>query len=94
MRHYKSLTGIPHCVLVSRIGSMVRLAVKRGIIKRADHCSDCGSTQKVQAHHHNGYDPENPFDLIWLCDDCHRKEHVRMRSSKPTGQKYEIVSFK
>jgi hypothetical protein len=58
----------------NRIGERVRLAVRAGrLIKTA---CPCGSAE-VQAHHHNGYEPEHELDVIWLCIPCHRKAHDR-----------------
>lgn len=46
--------------------------IKKGFIEIATHCELCGKEGKLQSHHYN-YD--NPFNLIWLCNDCHLAKH-------------------
>lgn len=47
-------------------------AVRDGKLVRQP-CRLCGSTTKVQAHHH---DYSKPLDVEWLCFRCHREhEH-------------------
>jgi hypothetical protein len=52
-------------------------AIKYGKIKRQDSCSECGSTQKIEAHHD---DYSKPLDVRWLCEFCHKDWH---RNNKP-----------
>lgn len=50
-------------------------AVKSGRIKKPTECSQCGKhdvSRKIQAHHH---DYAKPLEVIWLCSECHAKEH-------------------
>jgi len=56
---------------VSRVG----VAVRTGRLVRQP-CADCGA-EKVQAHHHNGYDPEHELDVVWLCRPHHMARHGR-----------------
>jgi hypothetical protein len=49
-------------------------AVYNGTIVRGP-CERCGSTEKVEFHHPNGYDRENRLNVIQLCASCHRAEH-------------------
>lgn len=51
-------------------------AVERGTIKKPDQCHQCGSSERIQAHHH---DYSKPHDVIWLCAECHRLMHVAIR---------------
>lgn len=51
----------------------LNLAVKRGEITRPDKCSSCGKTKRVTAHHP---DYSKPFDVIWLCYECHGELHI------------------
>lgn len=47
-------------------------AIKRGQIKKPKNCSECGSTRLIQGHHH---DYSKPYDVKWLCQACHGKQH-------------------
>jgi hypothetical protein len=38
-------------------------------------CEQCGGIES-KAHHP---DYSKPLDVVWLCDDCHRREHSRLR---------------
>lgn len=53
--------------------SALNEAVRSGKINRPRTCSTpgCGNSN-VTAHHHNGYDREHWFDVIWLCLICHK----------------------
>ena len=51
------------------------VAVRKGqILKRP--CERCGA-KKVHGHHP---DYSRPLDVVWLCPDCHRKEHEAMKN--------------
>jgi hypothetical protein len=50
---------------------MVTLAVKSGWLVKGP-CRDCGTTDKVEAHHP---DYDRPLDVIWLCPTHHLAEH-------------------
>ena len=50
----------------------VRTAVINGRIIKPSACSDCGSTQRIQAHHD---DYRKPLDVRWLCQPCHMYLH-------------------
>jgi hypothetical protein len=46
--------------------------LKKGEIFKPDKCIKCGSMCRLEAHHH---DYTKPLDVLWLCKDCHSKEH-------------------
>ncbi len=58
-------------------GSVVRRAIKRGMLKRPAQCQRCGAqprrnkagVSQIQAHHK---DYSKPLEVEWLCVDCHR----------------------
>lgn len=60
----------------------VQAAIKAGRLVRQP-CVDCGATEKVQAHHHNGYDREHELDVVWLCRPHHMQRHGK-RGSVPS----------
>lgn len=53
--------------------SVVAIAVRTGRLPRAGDllCRHCGK-QAEQYHHFKGYAPEHHFDIIPLCQPCHR----------------------
>jgi hypothetical protein len=67
-----------------RAVSKVAHAVKTGRLLRTD-CVDCGALG-LQAHHHNGYDPDHELDVVWLCRRCHLVRHGRM--PKPPWERH------
>jgi hypothetical protein len=56
---------------------MLHLAVKTGMIIRESKCTQCLIEGKVEGHHE---DYNKPLDVIWLCTQCHRALHQRMKS--------------
>lgn len=58
---------------VSAHGKLNR-AIKAGIISKPDHCSECGDAGRIVGHHR---DYAKPLDVLWLCEKCHKKNHVQ-----------------
>lgn len=52
----------------------VNQAIKRGKLIRGA-CVQCGTTEDVQAHHHNGYLKPHRLDVQWLCRRHHDNLH-------------------
>jgi len=52
-------------------------AVRDKKITRIHVCEICGSSN-TEAHHH---DYAKPLDVWWLCDSCHKRIHVLIRSA-------------
>lgn len=58
-------------------------AVQSGKIIPPEICEKCGKKPKqrkdgrraIHGHHHNGYDKDHIFDVIWLCPSCHKLCH-------------------
>lgn len=57
--------------------SALRQKIRDGKIKRGD-CLICGE-QNGQAHHE---DYSKPFDVMWLCEGCHREYHFNQNQKK------------
>jgi len=55
-----------------RARQKVTNAVASGALQKKDICQLCGSSEKIEAHHH---DYDKPLDVIWLCRICHRMTH-------------------
>lgn len=54
---------------------LVRRAIARGQLLRGA-CTDCATTVRVHAHHH---DYSKPLSVMWLCQPCHNKRHALER---------------
>lgn len=46
-------------------------AIRAGKITRQP-CENCGTTKRIHAHHE---DYSKPFEINWLCFDCHMSHH-------------------
>jgi hypothetical protein len=58
-----------------RANTAVNNAVRDGrLIKQP--CAFCGTSEPVEAHHH---DYAKPLDVTWLCKPCHRRFHALER---------------
>ncbi len=55
--------------------SKLRRWVKEGLITRPTCCSRCGIAGGVDGHHRDYVENSHPFDVVWLCRRCHKKEH-------------------
>lgn len=53
---------------------MVMFALKLGILKKPNECTECGSNIKIEGHHE---DYSKPLEVIWLCKSCHTKRHSK-----------------
>lgn len=73
-----------------RAYSLFAFARNKGFIEPLP-CRCCGTTVKVQAHHHWGY--YEPLDVVWLCIQHHHDAHVRMRAAKRVKPLPKIVTF-
>ena len=52
-------------------------AVRDGRLIKKTNCEHCGSDGKLQKHHWS-YEEEHWLDVIWLCTNCHGREHARL----------------
>lgn len=53
-----------------------RNAIRSGKLIRPDSCSSCGKRGKPEPHH---VDYDKPFDVEWLCGECHSVRHGESR---------------
>ena len=57
--------------------TLLNRAIEKGTIIKPDRCSKCGKTaQKINGHHE---DYDKPYEVIWLCDQCHNARHREIR---------------
>ena len=54
----------------------VSRAVMNGVLDRPKECENCGAEGKIHAHHP---DYTKPLEVLWLCDTCHKQEHIKLR---------------
>jgi hypothetical protein len=54
-------------------------SIRNGRLVKPSECSLCGSSQRIQAHHHKGYDRAHWQDVVWLCRACHIAEDIKAR---------------
>ena len=47
--------------------------VRIGAIVQPAACTQCGASEKLDAHHE---DYSKPLDVIWACRPCHKKLHL------------------
>ena len=57
----------------------VRYQLALGVIIKSDRCFICDDRQsKRLVMHHENY--ALPLDIVWLCDFCHKKRHMYLKS--------------
>jgi len=64
----------------------VAQALRKGTLIKPSNCSDCGRDEYevfIEGHHP---DYDKPLDVVWLCKECHLKEH-RIIGSKAGAKK-------
>lgn len=57
-------------------------AVISGRIIRPTNCSQCGKLRKITAHHD---DYSKPFEVRWLCLECHGKQTIIDNGNKQSS---------
>jgi len=59
-----------------RARNRLRMAVYRKTIVKPLNCQVCKKEEKrIEGHH---YDYNKPFDVIWMCEECHKIEHGKI----------------
>lgn len=51
---------------------LLNLAIITNKMIKPEKCSKCNNATRITGHHKN-YD--KPYEVIWLCYKCHKKEH-------------------
>jgi len=75
-RAYTVIESETGTLLRHRAWATVRAAIRDGMLTRPETCSKCGKPGKIHAHHK---DYGRPLAVRWLCLDCHRALHARIR---------------
>lgn len=72
--------------------TITKKAVRSGALQRPLMCDKCdkgnGPKQGIHAHHK---DYNKPFDIVWLCANCHGKEHQRLNWENGLGNSDRLV---
>ncbi len=50
----------------------VYIEIRAGRLIKPERCSECGESEKVDAHHE---DYSKPLEVSWLCRKCHSRLH-------------------
>ena len=56
-------------------------ALRDGKLFKPAKCEACGDQLELQGHHWS-YEEDNWLDVLWLCAECHGKEHKRLNAMK------------
>lgn len=64
--------------------TLANTAVRDGILIEPGQCTSCSEVRPLQKHHE---DYSKPYDVQWLCQQCHSRLHADKRRSK-----HELVS--
>lgn len=65
-------------------GYMMKRAIAFGWLVRPGACEACGVECRPEGHHHNY---AQPWNISWLCRQCHKNEHKRLRAAGVSGEK-------
>lgn len=61
----------------------LRMAVYRGTIQKPKNCEICNKQcERIEGHHH---DYSKPFEVVWLCQECHKIEHGKIVNDYNSG---------
>lgn len=63
--------------LARKCNSAVNVAIKAGELIRSMLCDLCELEDYTEAHH---TDYSDPFNVLWLCKDCHVTVHRALKS--------------
>jgi ribosomal protein S27AE len=73
---YTALQSEIGALIRRRAWAIVRAARKAGTLTPPETCSVCGRAGVIEAHHSNY---TAPLYVRWLCRDCHRELHAKIR---------------
>jgi len=65
-------------------GRLLRVAVRKGQVVKAERCEACGSREYLIGHHP---DYDKPLEVLWVCSGCHRKLHLKIDGGARTKSK-------
>lgn len=75
-----------------RAARLLTNAITSGELTPAAACEICGhepaeGENRLDGHHHNGYDEEHALDVQWLCRSCHSRIHTGQKWAQSTNAK-------
>ena len=65
-------------------GRLLRKALRKGQVIKAERCEACGSTEYMVAHHP---DYDKPLEVLWVCSSCHKKLHLSIAGEARKGSR-------
>lgn len=57
----------------------ISYAIARGLMTKPSTCTRCSLEGYIEGHHP---DYQKPLEVIWLCRECHNKEHGKHKRTK------------
>ena len=64
----------------------VKQAIRKGSLKRPKVCQCCKKkSDRIESHHHKGYEKEFWLDVMWVCTKCHKKLEVQLEYNLLVG---------
>ena len=79
--YYHNVRNIKANRMKLKARRIIRNELERGRLQRGP-CKSCNFNGHTDAHHLNYY---RPFDIVWLCDPCHRQVHANLRNHYEVG---------
>lgn len=73
MERERRRSRVRKSTIEAKARALANRAVELGFLARPTVCPRCGSGERPVHAHHGDY--SKPLDVVWLCIDCHSREH-------------------